>query len=1070
MRKLIVIGLAALMALPAIASRRVTVAQLDRALAADIASHRSDEDIARQVGELEMTERLSDAALNRFATTLNLQPRTALALELLADQSAFLDPPSSEFPATAAPDAATQQRMLDAAKAYSVETWARLPNFFVTRVTHRFDDTAQVLRKGEWPVSDGLHLVGNSTREITFRDGKEVQDPTAAAASGTPRIDELGLRSWGEFGPAMTVVLADMAGHRTTFSHWEKTSTGVAAVFHYEVPREASHYAVAISYMGEDVIGRTQFGYSGRNRSPQQVANIPRARELHTYSETPAYHGTISIDPATGAVERITIVADLGRSDPLLRAETAIEYGPVTIGNRSFICPARSIAVSVEPGSIAGCNDAKHMALDGVGDNSLWQSAIHDCENKPVLLINETNFSNYHRLGSTSRILTSVAGTPSEEPGRSAPRSESASTPLPAEGQSTAKEAGTDRSGSASATQSAASHTQNPGPQQDASQTASTTPQPPPPVAPSEPIIPEVSLSDAKGLPDSSPVSSSPAADGFSLKVTSRLVDVGVVAYDKKGRPVNDLKAEDFELYDNGRKQDIHFFSSAAPQHDLAAEITALAEPQPPEPEFSNRADTTTSPPSPAVESNATILLIDESHIAWSDMSYARSQILKFLQAIAPGERVGLYVMNGLGFHILVEVTQDHAALISRMQRFMPTAQSVSEAQEEETRNRQHFDEVHNAADLNSVNGNHIDVPDADQPIDPQLLTMGDVPVRASIIILAQVARHLLALPGHKNLVWVSSDNVLADWRDQSLGIDKRPEGEKAYEMRAQEAMNDAHAAVYPFDVSQLEASGVSADLQHQNVMLTPAAQDTAGLGGGQATSRNNSPGRIDAEMSQDIHPVQGQVRDVAANTGGRVIRRSGDLAGQLRDIVTDGDDTYMLSFSPPGPADGQYHTITVKLTGRHGLTLRYRTGYFFDKEPATLKERFQQAVWKPTDINEIAVTAHLAAAGASTNVQLNISAGDIGLEQQAGRFMDKLDIFFIERDDAGLHARVEGQTLGLRLKPTTYERLMPKGIPFDHVVEMHPGMASLRVLVVDENSGRMGSVTIPALALKNGG
>jgi hypothetical protein len=61
----------------------------------------------------------------------------------------------------------------------------------------------------------------------------------------------------------------------------------------------------------------------------------------------------------------------------------------------------------------------------------------------------------------------------------------------------------------------------------------------------------------------------------------------------------------------------------------------------------------------------------------------------------------------------------------------------------------------------------------------------------------------------------------------------------------------------------------------------------------------------------------------------------------------------------------------------------------------------------------------------------------------------------------------VEGQTLGLRLKPSTYQELLSRGVPFESQVQMRPGMGSLRVLVVDENSGRMGSVTIPASALE---
>ena len=577
-----------------------------------------------------------------------------------------------------------------------------------------------------------------------------------------------------------------------------------------------------------------------------------------------------------------------------------------------------------------------------------------------------------------------------------------------------------------------------------------------------------------KGVPDS-PAKETGAPGDFSIKVVSRLVDVGVVAYDKKGHPVTDLKADDFEVYDNGRKQEIRFFGQAPAAAAPALRTPPEATKATPFVTISNHVSDLAAPAVPAEspEAGTTILLIDESHVAWADMNYARSQMRQFLGKLAPTERVGLYSMTGLGFRVLVEATTDHAALMERLKSFMPTAQSVSNAQDEEMRNRQQFNEVHNQADLNSVNGNHTDVPDADQPVDPQLMSMGSNPARASLVILTQVARHLSAMAGHKSLVWVSSDNVFAEWQDQQVGIDKSPKEVRAFAVHVQEAMNDAHTAVYPFDVSQLEGGAISADMQHRNVELTQAASDnaaTATSAGGPAQSgggRNMQPGRVTAEMSQDLHPIQGPIREVAAATGGRTIRRSGDLAAALNGIVEDGHATYQLSFSPQGPADDQYHAIVVKLTGRRGLSLRYRTGYLFQKEPATLKDRFQQAMWRPLDVNEIAVSADVEPSGSAASVRLNIAAGDLEMQQLGGRWTDKLDIFFIQRDDAGLHAHLEGQTLGLRLKPATYQNILPKGVPFERAVELRPGMASLRVVVVDENSGRMGSVTIPSVAMR---
>jgi VWFA-related protein len=449
-------------------------------------------------------------------------------------------------------------------------------------------------------------------------------------------------------------------------------------------------------------------------------------------------------------------------------------------------------------------------------------------------------------------------------------------------------------------------------------------------------------------------------------------------------------------------------------------------------------------------------------------MAHAKQEILKFIGTVAPNERVGIYTMTALGFSVLQEITTDHATLAGKLNKWMPSARSAALAQEEETRNRQSFNEVRSTADLNSVNGNFADVPDAEQTVDPVLRTMGSNPGRASLIILRMVARHLSAVTGHKNLVWVSSDNVFADWRSNQVGIDKSPKEVDSFAMHAQEAMNDAHVAVYPMDVSQLETSAISADIRTRNVELTQAGADMASQNGG-SVANNLSPGRNTAEMQQDMHPIQGPIRMVAEATGGRVIRRAGDLAAALTGVVEDGHSTYLVSFSPQGPADDQYHNIAVKLSGKHsGITLRYRTGYQYTKEPSTLKDRFQQAVWRPTDVSEVAVTAGVSPQSpGAANLKIDIMAADLGLQQQAGLWMDKLDIFLIQRDDAGIKAQVEGQTLGLRLKPATYQRLLAEGVPFERFVQMHPGMGSLRVLVVDENSGRIGSVTIPAPALE---
>jgi hypothetical protein len=198
----------------------------------------------------------------------------------------------------------------------------------------------------------------------------------------------------------------------------------------------------------------------------------------------------------------------------------------------------------------------------------------------------------------------------------------------------------------------------------------------------------------------------------------------------------------------------------------------------------------------------------------------------------------------------------------------------------------------------------------------------------------------------------------------------------------------------------------------------------------------------------------------MARATGGRAIPRAGDMAAALNSVVEDGRATYLLSFSPDVPADDQFHLLTVKLPARPGVTLRYRTGYQYSGEPATLKDRLRQAIWQSFDVTGITVSARAEAASTETTLKLNIATNDLALKQQGDRLTDKLDIFLAQRDDDGLHARVTGQTLGLALKPVTYQKALEDGIPFNQSIARKENAGTIRIVVIDENSGRMGSAT----------
>ena len=1043
----------------------MTVEQLQQTLAAAQSSHRKDDDLVQQLADVELVSRVGSAALQQLLAA-SAGPKTTAELRALADASVFLDPPAGEIPTTPAPDLAAQKAILGKTIHYVARTLPTLPDFVATRVTQHFDDLPQVLEPGGWPTRAGLHLDGASQMPIAYHDGRETDDPSVALTkeAGIKKVDQpqaksqaqakstdavdnksstasgasSGLTSWGEFGPILGVVLVDAAKGKLSWSHWEQRDGKPAAVFQFAVNRSVSHYNVQYCCVtSREVIGGS-YGTSGGGRESQQANQGMLRAGLSVFHEITGYHGNFSVDPDTGTILRIAIEADLKSDDPIQRAAIMVEYGSVKIGDNTYICPTRSISDSVS--------------------HELYQSSqTSPFVDMAELQLNEVEFTAYHRFGSESTLIAQAAPS---SPDSVLPADEAASAPNE-----------TAVNTSAPAVAASAPETASPAPA--ANLTASATP----PATPADPAPSEsdqeILIKAVDSLPgiEGDAANAAPAANatGFTLKVTTRMVDLGLVATDKHGKPITDLRQDEIEVYDNGRKQQLAAFHHANP---------SAAAPQPAQPsQPSEPADTFTNTTTVLREvqdaPDLLILLMDESHLPFQDLNRARGEVLRFLKATRPTSRVALYSVSEHGFRVLQDVTQDHALVMAKLSAWMPNAQAVSQAQALDRRIRQQFDTVHNSTDLNYVNGNYNEVPDTITTTDPELRQMGDNPLRSALEVMIALARHFSAVPGHKSMAWISGDSVLADWSDQAVAIEKGSKQLEAAMQHTREALNDAHIALYAVDASAVEGDAIDSSLQNRNVQLNQAAQDNASEGGGAGRVNNGGAGRTAAQMEQDLHGIQGPVRQLAESTGGRAINKGGDLKAALDGIDQDSTALYELGFDPDSQADGKFHTLQVKIPSRKDVKLRYRTSYLYTEESASTKQRFQQAVWSPQDATGIALTAEAVTPADSASgkgiVQLRIALPGLALQQQAGppvKWTDQLYIFVAERDDAAQKAEVSGDTLLLTLKQATYDSGMPAGIPYHRNVDPKSRLGSVRVIVVDGNSGKMGSVTLPSSAL----
>ena len=123
-----------------------------------------------------------------------------------------------------------------------------------------------------------------------------------------------------------------------------------------------------------------------------------------------------------------------------------------------------------------------------------------------------------------------------------------------------------------------------------------------------------------------------------TLRVSVKLVQVGVVLRDAKGRAVGSLKKEDFQLFDNGKPQVISSFSAEK------APTAAGTEKQSP----TLSAGAVLSPNNaPAAAGRDVAYVFDDIHTTFADLSSASAAAARHLAALHPEDRAAIFTTSG---------------------------------------------------------------------------------------------------------------------------------------------------------------------------------------------------------------------------------------------------------------------------------------------------------------------------------------------------------------------------------------------------------------------------------------
>lgn len=452
---------------------------------------------------------------------------------------------------------------------------------------------------------------------------------------------------------------------------------------------------------------------------------------------------------------------------------------------------------------------------------------------------------------------------------------------------------------------------------------------------------------------------------------TSYQVRMRVVALDNSGQPVTDLNATDLRLADQGKQQRITFFRTPGGK----AEASHAGE-------FSNRGATPSA--------HATVVLFDLMNQSRADRTTSAKKLAKSLQQLESGDSLYLYVLGLDGtLHAIHAIPRNPAEAFAEDRQWTRQAEKL-------------MDEAMNTLNL----------------ADPAGVLQEDV-VKKTYVALENVATQISAVPGARDLIWVTNGmptvsnprvTCSGDWIDCGL-----------YVPHLAVTLERAGVAVHPICYVGAPSPDVTRDIE-----------EMAGLTGGKAWFGD-------------------------------------DLKAALDGIATAARASYLLAYQPKKDFfDSKFHKVRLNAE-RNGVRLLFRQRYYAipDQRPAPAIEQsaLVGAYANAADGSAIGLRVIASAATATPNnvhLEIRIQPSDVLLAESGKNYEGQVTVLLASYTAAGPTGNPVPKTFNLKLNAEQREKALKEGIPIaqDHAIDGN--VQRIRVIIYDPGSRGVGSLTVP--------